>query len=76
MCKAVQARRHVIKSGPAGDRAIAKGTSGESTRGVISPSCKGGSGDLLEKIFNLWLPLCAFLMHFGCVFAVISAVLG
>ena len=40
---------------------------GEHERGVSPPSCKGGSGDLPRENFDIWLPLYAFLMHFGCV---------
>ena len=40
------------------------------------PSRKAGSGISPEKMFNLWLPLYAFLMHFGFVLAGISAVIG
>ena len=34
-----------------------------------APSRKGGSGISPEKFFDLWLPICAFLMHFGSVFS-------
>ena len=62
-----QARRHVVKSGPAEVRVSAEGTSeGESTRGGIPPLVRGVRGISPEKFFDLWLPLCAFLMHFGC----------
>ena len=71
-----QARRHVFKSGPAEVKASGEGTSGESTRGGMPPLVRGVWGISPEKFFNLWLPLCAFLMHFGCVLAGISAVLG
>ena len=60
-----QARRHVVKSGPAEGRASARG---EHERGY-SPSRKGVRGISPEKIFDLRLPLCAFLMHFGSVFS-------
>ena len=50
----LQARRHIVESGLAEVRASAR----EGVRG-ISP----------KKIFDLWLPLCAFLMHFGSVFS-------
>ena len=66
----VQARRHVIKSGPAEVSASVEGPSGGEHERGYTPSGKG------VKIFNLWLPLCAVLMHFGCVLARISAVLG
>ena len=46
---------------------------GESTRGGIPPLVRGVRGTSPKKIFNLWLPLCAFLMHFGCVLAGILA---
>ena len=66
----MQARRHVVKSGPAEVRASAEGTSegGEHEMGY-SPSRKGGWGMSPEKIFDLWLPICAFLMNFGSVFS-------
>ena len=70
-----QSRHHVFKSGPAEVRASAKGTSGESTRGDNPPFVSGVRGISPEIFFNLWLPLCAFLMHFACVLAGISAVL-
>ena len=72
----IQARRHEIKSGPAEVRASAEGTSGGEHERGYSPCCKGVRGISPEKIFNLWLPLCAFLMDFGCVLAGISAVFG
>ena len=47
MCMQGQARRHIVKSGPAEVRASAEGTSeGESTRGGIPPLVRGVSGDL------------------------------
>ena len=56
-----QARRHAVKSGPAEVRARAQDTSeGESTRGGIPPLVRGVRGISPEKIFDLWLPLCAF----------------
>ena len=65
-----QARHHVVKSGPAEAKASAKGTiEGESTRGGMPPLLRGVRGISPEKIFDLWLPLCAFLMHFGSVFS-------
>ena len=65
-----QARRHIVKSGPAEVRASAEGTSeGESTRGGIPPLVRGVRGISPDKIFDLWLPICAFLMHFGSVFS-------
>ena len=64
----LQARRHVFKSCPADVRASALGTSvGESTRGGNPPLVMGAWGISPEKFFDLWLPLFAFLMHFGCV---------
>ena len=56
-----QARRHVVKSGPAEVRASGEGTSeGESTRVGIPPSRKGVFGGISPvKFFYLWLPLCA-----------------
>ena len=71
-----QARRHVIKSGPAEVRASAEGASGGEHERGYHPSRKGGRGISPEEIFNLWLPPCAFLMRFRCVLAGISAVLG
>ena len=66
----MQARRHVVKSGPAEVRASAEGTSeGESTRGGIFLLVMGVRGISPEKIFDLWFPLCTFLMHFGSVFS-------
>ena len=43
------------------------GGSGESTRVGILPFIRGNWGFSPEKIFDLWLPLCPFLMHFGWV---------
>ena len=40
---------------------------GESTRGGKAPLVSGVRGISPEKIFDLRLPLCAFLMHFGCI---------
>ena len=71
----MQARRHVINSGPAEVRASAEGTSGGEHERGYAPSRKGVRGISPEKFFNLWLPLCAFLMHFGFVLVGISAVL-
>ena len=59
--RTLQARRHAVKSGPAEVRARAKDTSeGESTRGGIPPLVRGVRGISPEKMFDLWLPLCAF----------------
>ena len=60
-----QARRHVVKSGQAEVRARAKGTSkGESTRWCSPLLVRGVRGISPENFFDLWLPLCAILMHF------------
>ena len=72
----MQARRHVFKSGPAEVRTSADGTSGGEHERGSPPLVRGVRGISPEKIFNLWLPLYAFLMHFGCVLDGISAVLG
>ena len=73
----MQARRHVFKSGPAEVIASAEfGTSGGEHEKGYPPLVRGGRAISPEKIFDLWLPLCAFVMHFGCVLAGISAVLG
>ena len=56
----MQARRHVVKSGPAEVRASAEDTSeGESTRG--SPSRKEVSGDLpRENFYFMVASMCVF----------------
>ena len=38
---------------------------GGSTRGGIATLVRGFGGISSEKIFDIWLPLFAFLMHFG-----------
>ena len=38
---------------------------GESTRGGIAILVRGFGGVSPEKIFDIWLPQFAFLMHFG-----------
>ena len=38
---------------------------GESTSGGVAPLIRGVRGSSPEKIFDKWLPLFAFLMHFG-----------
>ena len=38
---------------------------GESTREGIATLVRGFGGVSPEKIFDIWLPLFAFLMHFG-----------
>ena len=45
-------------------KARAWGSVGESTRGGIPPLVSGARGISPEKIFDLRLPLCAFLMRF------------
>ena len=70
-----QARHHVVKSGAAEVKASAKGTiEGENTRGGMPPLLRGVRGISPEKIFDLWLPLCAFLMHFGSVFSCLGLI--
>ena len=63
----LQARRHALKSGPVEVRVSAEKARvwGESTRGGNTSLVRGVRGISPEKIFDLWLPLCAFLMHFG-----------
>ena len=68
-CLEEQARRHVIKSGPARVRASAEGTSGGEHERGYPPSRKGGSGDLPRENFKFMVAsMCvfnAFWMRFG-----------
>ena len=49
-----QARRHVIKSGPAEVRARAEGTSGGEHERGYPPSCKGGLGGSPPRKFLIY----------------------
>ena len=67
-----QGRRRLLKSGPAMERRkrslIGEGTRrGEHERGV-SPSRKGGSGDLARENFRFRKDVDAFLLHLECNF--------
>ena len=72
-----QACRHVFKSGPAEVRECGECKSGGEHKRGYTPSRKGGLGDLPREFFLIYGCLYVlFLMHFGCVLAGISAVLG
>ena len=49
---------------------------GRAREGGIAPLLRRVRGISPEKIFDIWLPLFAFLMHFGCILGLNFSSLG